>query len=377
MAKSRLLKRLALSAAALALILCAGEWLARIAFRRNVEALKFSGSDLYYYYDRAGYRRNIPNKIGYERMWNGQGKAEFRMNSLGFRGPEISPVKPAGAFRVLFLGDSITIGGRLPEDVTYVNRVRRALAAEGRFEVINAGAGDVGLYEEERTLRHEGIGVRPDLVVLCWYLNDARPPIGFPEETIYRNSFIRWFNTHPSVQKSYLAGFLYDTIRKSLVERRLARDHRFDWIPRYRSGRWVHDLTTFLVMVQEARYDWGDAWNDGSIAWMGRKIVLLRDFAAARGARFAVVMMPLGAQVFNDTGSPLVDKPQQDLSAYLDRNGVPFLDLLPLLRRQAKTAKGPIFYDQCHYTPYGNGVVARDILGFLRRSRLLGAAEKR
>lgn len=353
------------------LTLAAGEWLCRSLFRRNVEELEFGRSDLYYYYDRAGYRHDVPNAVGHERMWNGQGKAEFRINSLGFRGPEIAVPKPAGTTRILFLGDSITLGGRLPEDETFVRRIGKALEAARttRYEVVNAGVGDVGLYEEEDTLMNQGLKVQPDVVVLCWYLNDARPPIGFPEEVVYDNRLIRWFNRHPIFEESYLAGFVYDSVRKSLVARHLFRDRRFEWIRPYMAGKWETDPNEFAKVVRLARYDWGDAWNEKSMAWMEEKIQSLKGSLEAKGIRFVVVALPEQAQVYARFKAPIVDQPQDDLAAFAKKRGIKVLNLLPALRSEAKER---LFYDNCHYTPHGNEVVARLILDFLRRSGALG-----
>ena len=352
---------------AVIVILIFGEWLCRSVFMMNIEQLRFGRSDLYYYYDRAGFRHNLPNKIGHERMWNGQGRVEFRMNSLGFRGPEIPNPKPAGTIRILFLGDSITLGGRLPEDETFVIRVGKALSEAGstHYEVINGGIGDVGLYEEEDALKTQGLKAQPDVVVLCWYLNDARPPIGFPEEVVYDNWLIRWMGSHPIFDKSYLAGFVYDTVRKSLVAKQLFQDRRFQWVRPFLEGRWMTDPSQFAGLIRLAGFDWGDAWNPKSMNWMEGKIRSLKEFIEARGMRFVVIAMPVYPQVYARFKSPIIDFPQEELAQYSEKNGIRLLNLLPLLRQQSKER---LFYDNCHYTPHGNEVVARLIVDFLRKS---------
>lgn len=235
----------------------------------------------------------------------------------------------------------------------------------------------MGLVEEERTLRENGLAIRPDLVVLAWYLNDARPPVGFPDEVVFRNPVIRWFNRQAWLRKSHLAGFFYESMRRTLVRRQLrrmeARDLRFEWTSDYMAGRWAEDPGAFAALVRKARYDWGDAWDEKSLAWMADRIIGLRDLAARRGARFAVVMLPVHAQVYAGFQSPLVDQPQKLLGKRLRQAGIPHLDLLARLRSRAR--KHPdenVFYDQCHYTPDGNGVVADAVLRFLRKERLLG-----
>jgi len=342
----------------------------RLAFRKNLSALAFSQSDLYYFTAPDGVRHHIPGKTGYERLWNDQGKAEFRINALGFRGSEVQLPKPAGRFRLLFVGDSITLGGRLPEAAAFVSRVGSALRAQSdRYETVNAGMGDIGLAEEEEILRGAGLPTRPDLVVLCWYLNDGRPPVGFPEEVVYRDPVLRRLRGSPWLRRSYLLAMLYDSLQRRRVVRGLqqdGQDHRFDWIPAYRSGAWAKDPEAFRAMVAAARFDWGDAWDPASRESMFARIRRMRREAEAAGARFAVVLLPLHAQVY--APFPFAAEPQQAFSGFCGGEGLPCLDLLPVLRRHA--AESP-FYDQCHYTPDGNRLVADAILGFLKAKGLL------
>ena len=362
-----------ITALSLFVTLGAAEIWCRFAFRKNIQELKFSASDLYYYYDRQGYRHHIPKRVGYERSWNDQGKVEIRIDSLGFRGAEVALPKPTGTYRILFLGNSITLGGRLPEDATFVSRIRQALAKRGsKYEVVNAGVGDVGLFEEERTLKSTVLEAKPDLVVLCWYLNDARPPIGFPEEVVYDNPAISWFHAHPILFKSYLTGFLYDTLRRSIVERHASKEHRFDWVPAYvKHETWDHDPAGFAALVNLARVEWGDGWNDSSLNWMAQKIVSLRDFAEQHEMRFVVVAFPAQAQAVARFDAPIRDKPQRVMATALSKSGVPFFDLLPGMQARVFKAPALVWYDQCHFTPYGNQLVADATLEFLQKTKLL------
>jgi lysophospholipase L1-like esterase len=375
-----LLGRLLLLAAATLTALVLGELLCRYHFRKDLEALRFSESDLYYYYDSLGYRHHIPGKVGHERMWNDQGKAEMSINALGFRGREIPVRKPEGAFRILFLGDSITLGGGVPEESIFVDRVGHALAAipAPSYEVINAGVGGVGLMEEEQLLKAAGMEVQPDLVVLCWYLNDARPPAGFPEEYVYRNPAIKWINEQEFLKRSYLVGFVYDSIRRIIVNRQLHQmdkdDLMFQWTDAFVRGKWVRDPNEFERLINLARYDFGDAWNDGSVDWMGRKIRELREFSEERGARFVVVAFPAQPQAYALFDSPFIDKPQRELAEFCKAQGIPFFDLLPLLRQRKSE---PLYFDNCHFTPHGHAVVAGAILEFLRTSGSLSPTPKR
>jgi len=100
----------------------------------------------------------------------------FRINSLGFRGPEIAWAKPEGTFRVLVLGDSIIMGSGLSEQDTLPALLQKELADRfpgRRFEVMNAGVSGYGLPEEYTVLKEDGLRLDPDLVVIGFCLNDV------------------------------------------------------------------------------------------------------------------------------------------------------------------------------------------------------------
>ncbi len=376
---SILLKRVVLVGLGLAIGCALGEWACRHLFNKKLQELTFSEADLYYTTDPSGVRRHIPNKIGYERLWDNTGKAEFRINSLGLRGKEIETPKPANTFRIIFLGDSITLGGRLPEEATFVSRIARALQARPsaptdgvNADVVNAGVGDTGLIEERQWLNDVGFKIQPDLVILCWYLNDNRPPVGFPEETVYKNPAIRWLNQQSWLRQSYLMGTLYGNLRQVLARHQIAlmesRSRRFDWINAYNAGLWVKDPAEFQKLIEGAQFDWGDAWKDASLAAMCQKISAIRDSMSSHHARFAVVAFPEHAQVVTNVASPLISKPQDQLKEFCGSHQIPFFDLLPVLRSKQGQR---LFYDNCHYTPGGNSVVAELITEFLKGKNLL------
>jgi lysophospholipase L1-like esterase len=100
----------------------------------------------------------------------------FRINSMGFRGPELAWAKPAGTFRVLVLGDSIVMGSGLSVQDTLPALLQQELADRfpgPRFEVINAGVSGYGLPEEYTVMKEDGLRLDPDLVVLGFCLNDV------------------------------------------------------------------------------------------------------------------------------------------------------------------------------------------------------------
>jgi lysophospholipase L1-like esterase len=110
-------------------------------------------------------------------------RAEFHdftveLNSLGFRGPEIEPDKPADSYRVLVLGDSVTFGWGVDDEATFVRRLERRWNARDdgrRYEVVNTGHLAYDTTQELRLLERRGLALEPDAVVLVFVGNDIEP----------------------------------------------------------------------------------------------------------------------------------------------------------------------------------------------------------
>ena len=113
-----------------------------------------------------------PNARG--RMVSPEFSAEIRVNSLGFRGPEISPVKKPGVRRVLFLGDSFMFGAGLKEHETLPNAVSRELERRhaGDFEAINGGVYGYQTANELEFFTKFGVPLHPDIVVILVMTHD-------------------------------------------------------------------------------------------------------------------------------------------------------------------------------------------------------------
>jgi lysophospholipase L1-like esterase len=96
-------------------------------------------------------------------------KIHIRVNSLGFRGPEFSRVKPAGTFRIVVLGASTTFSAEASSnDVIWTVRLQEKLneaAPDRHIEVINAGVPGYSASENLRNLKHRVLPLDPDLVI--------------------------------------------------------------------------------------------------------------------------------------------------------------------------------------------------------------------
>ncbi len=279
-------------------------------------------------------------------------KVEISTNSLGYRNREIA--KKRGS-RILFLGDSITFGDYLPEAETFVRVVEERARSDGlAWETINAGIGAIGIENELAVLMETGISVEPDVVIVCWYLNDFHEspgvrikPLPYPLDGSRLASHTWW--TYHRVKAS-VSRRLDTRAARSEFEAELASRHR---------GR--EDLRQFDDQVLGAFRDWGGAWSPRTWPLVSSCFEQMKRLADENGFQLRVVGFPVRAQV---EAAFVEDYPQRRLTELTGVLGVPFLDLLPVLR-EAHASSTPLFFDHCHHTPEGNRVVAKSIYDFL------------
>jgi lysophospholipase L1-like esterase len=286
---------------------------------------------------------------------------QVKTNSIGFRNREIGPKERA---RVLFLGDSITLAGYLDEPDTFVRRVE-ALSATGPvpYETINAGVGGIGIEDELALLTEIGLGTDPDIVILGFYMNDAIPSPG-----------VRLIPPPTWLERSRIAAYLLLAV-SHLRDRDLTTEGRdYDppdleaWLAQVtrdfpgQPGDALLERPAFNFAIERHFRDWGCVWSDG--AWK-RMLPVLKEFrrlADRHGFRLQIVSFPLRLQVEADH---VADEPQRRLGEIASDLGVPYLDLLTVLRAARRTGGGDLFYDHCHPTPRGAEIVAEEILRFL------------
>ena len=184
--------------------------------------------------------------------------AEVALNSLGNRGPELVEPKPPGTRRVLVLGSSITMGWGVAFDSVFTSVAARQLGErqpfgpDARLEIVNAGIGNYNTAFQHQLFLDQYPRVRPDLVVLHYFISDAQP------RTMGRDSAI--------LKHSLLAAFCFDRLGQI----------------RFRGEK--KDLLTF----------YRDLYADDSPAWQSTRghIAQMRDRCRQDGVPFAIMILP-------------------------------------------------------------------------------------
>jgi hypothetical protein len=290
----------------------------------------------------------------------------IEVNSLGVRYPELGPKSP-GEFRVLVLGDSITFGDFVLESETWTRQMEAL--TEGRrkpIRFINAGLPGAGTAEELALFREIGERVKPDLVLVGMYLNDAQ------------SGSLFFTKTPPGLwAKSRFLTWLFD--RFQLLDMRFFRKAlpgEIDplWRETFRAGRNLHPGDMFGTRdgfdfeIYNAYMDFGLGWNPKAWKIIETITAALRNEVNAREARLAVVLFPVHIQVM---GTVQRFEPQESCRRMSARLHIPFDDPLPTLRRTWQSNHEKLFYDHCHYTPRGYAVLARQTVDFLDSEKLI------
>jgi hypothetical protein len=92
---------------------------------------------------------------------------DYRFNALGCRGPDYSIPKTSASKRILFLGNSYTLGEGVSEDAAVSRQLERLLNAQApAYEVINCGASGYGTREERLFYETSAVKYQPDVVIL-------------------------------------------------------------------------------------------------------------------------------------------------------------------------------------------------------------------
>ncbi len=295
-----------------------------------------------------------------ERHPTSKRRTRVRTNDLGLRGPAV-PGRELGELRVLVLGDSITFGDYVDEDETYPAALKRRLQAAMParvVRVINGGGPNVGTMDEAALLADVAPEVRPDLVLVGFYLNDSVGQAPYPAR-IRIPAGLGW---------SRLAERAASTWARVAHDARVRP--RYVWVHAFLEHGWVADPAAYDRLVALASGDWGAAWREESWAPVEAALRYMRTLGEQHGFQVAVAAFPVSVQVESRHED---DRPQRRIRAVAESLGMPFVDLLPALR----ASRGqPLFYDHCHLTPAGNAIAAEQIADLLLRVQSRGGSAR-
>lgn len=338
--------------------------------------------------------RTLPDLLG--RTILGYGPYEefagFIRNSRGLRTHEYAAGKAPGSTRLVVLGDSFTAEcGGIPFPDMWHTRAGERLSAErpGGVEVIALGVPGVGPMFERRMWQLEGARLRPDAVLLQLFVGndftdeyelDLKPDVG---TSLARASLAVRFVRNATRALAARANRELSDVRVGGDVAGTDRRGGYE-LPEYRElsrQRKPYMSPERLLRIESQRLRLCEKAQAGAFAeLLGRVTSVigeLHDEVAAAGIAFHVMIIPDRFQVNPDERAAMLaflgmteaqftewDMPQRELGAFLDREGIPYLDLLPALR--AAAPDGPLYFpDDIHWNVRGNAVAAEAVADWL------------
>lgn len=271
-------------------------------------------------------------------------------NAQGFRHDRPLGAKPAGRFRILCFGDSVTFGYRIPlvfpdvpeqydrNDAPYPGRLERLLAAEfpGRdLEVIAMAVPGYSTHQGRILVEQTIDWLEPDVVVICFGFNDVARK-HFPDREVMSRD-------------------LLPTLARRVMSSSQALLHAW--------RRW----TTRPDRPHEKRPEPGPRVSRDDYLENVRAMV---DEARAHGAAVLVI----GAVYRDRTTNPPEAKRMTEYRAALryaiTSNGIPYLEI-PELTESGAPTNGPLFGEHVHPSSDGHQLMAERVRDALRASRAL------
>ena len=205
----------------------------------------------------------------------------------------IAALAAADPVKVMPLGDSLTLGWGVKAEDTVAKKLERKLntaSNSSRFEVINAGVGNYNTVMEVLSFIERDAALKPDIVVLNYFINDAEP--------------VPTRHNIGLLERSYAAVYLMG---------------RFDVLKRQYFGK------------EDWRKYYADLYQENAEGWRQAKLAFYRlaKFCRENDMKLMVVNYPELHQL-DPYPFPQVTTSIKGLANEVN---VPFLDLLPFISR--------------------------------------------
>ncbi|MBK7877289.1 MAG: hypothetical protein IPJ77_16355 [Planctomycetes bacterium] len=305
----------------------------------------------------------------------------YAINGLGLRDdPMKDPGKPAGTFRVLFLGDSFVLGYTVNREDLFVDVLETWWKREGRpVDCVNAGTEGWSTDQEVLWYQKHGRDFTPDVVVLCPYENDLywngqAAYLRFPKPRIEPDG---------SKEKRLLADPGPEPALKRLaIGNLLLRDAPPDWSPDGKL-RVLAEWSAYFHATPDVMVD--------AYARTKGALLALKSEVENRGARLVVAPIPNKACVQDDARSALeetiartglvarlrrsivggeapaalapdrwsTDEPVDRVLSMCKDLAIESVDARPALRAAAAQGEELYYRSDWHFNPAGNRAFAR------------------
>ena len=285
----------------------------------------------------------------------------IKTNSFGIRGPEPDPMHSRK--RILFLGDSVTWSNYLAESETFPIILQTEFYDQ--IEVINAAIGATGVDNYLAILKEVGPQLRPDLIIVGIYLNDATPSpayispaLPFPlNHSVYLS--LLWDGLSRS---NYLQSNSYITLIESATVLGSDIEDNFD---SHEGVTSTECSNTLRAAIASAKLDWGLGWSNKAWEQIQKRISEINDWSNRHNTRVAALLFPVTFQLCNKENESF---PSLKFRKIMTELKIPYLDVLNELKSYDPQQ---IYIDHCHFSAKGNELIADKLKEFMQANSLL------
>ncbi len=303
-----------------------------------------------------------------------EGRVQYRINHLGFRGSEYTLKKPTRAFRILAMGDSVSFGVHIPDHARYTEQLENLLNEHYgkktgfRFEVLNISVGGWNTHNERAWLMARALDFQPDLILWQFHMNDVDDPIGEIGTTALCH-----FHTIP---RDYFPNPHNPAINNNILVRR-PEDVSFAEILNWYGGRYTRLFRKLYGLWRKFRGvkpgpNEGKLWliwcleylvdeKSPQWQWLRRNFEMVKNFCEEHNLPVIVLVTPLAYQL-NST-LPLYGKPIENVVQYFKELGFTVVNVTPELEARSKNDSYHFYRkdDASHFNPAGNRLIAGEI----------------
>jgi hypothetical protein len=276
------------------------------------------------------------------------------LNSLGFRGPDVTPKGP-DEFRILALGETQAYGLGLTDDELFTHILEEELngmAPDRRCRVINLGVRGFTLNQQLALLQTLGVSLKPDYVILFFYIysfgqfNISK----YYEQVKHRDWYMLDFGTKPTGTALWRWRLIQVGRRSALIA-----------FLHYQYKRWVErDSLANKLLRGDTNIKVNQTFN-----YVDQQLGLFQNLAHRNGFLFSLAVIPLPQQLLREYPG---NEYQAGLRRIATAHEISFLDLLPPLSdlyRQLQRV--PVAPFDAHYDATAHRAMATRAADFLRR----------
>ncbi len=265
--------------------------------------------------------------------------ATVSINSLGFRGPELTVPKPPGTRRVVVLGDSTVYGHGVEDAETFTSQLDADLGSS--VQVINLGTPGYSTAQSINLMTMRGWALEPDLVVIASLWSDNNFD-SFVDKTLLSERRDVGRARFPAAAQALQASALYRWL---------------DW--HLRLARRADEVETVGWML--GRTPTG-GHRRVSVNDYAANLMALTDEAEARGAEVVFLAfanaVDLGAETDGAIAWLLYREVMQTVAKH---TGAPFVTVQPAFATSGLDHED-LFLDEMHPSPAGHQLIAK-VLG--------------